>query len=287
MQKKGQITIFIILGIVLIVVSGIFFYINKSSAESESAVSVAKSSDSTDSDIVQTYAEACLKMVTEEALFNKIGLQGGYINPVNVPSEGITYSRGGVSNDVPYYIQGASTNYPTLEDINGDLKTYVEDEFENCFQISVFEDISLNILRTNEEINADVSLNEEDVSVVLNYPLTIKKENTETKLGLFSVILPIRLKALYESAKIMVDRIKTAQNTPLNTPPNTYNISFDCSDYNKNGITNVYNKPGSDTATRIIQFMDFSTYYDHYFNSYIFQFAVKNVNVVGKCSPPS
>jgi len=36
-------------------------------------------------------------------------------------------------------------------------------------------------------------------------------------------------------------------------------------------------------AKEIIQFVDFSTYEQNYFNSYIFQFAVKNVNATGSC----
>ena len=101
MKKRGQITIFLILGLILIIVAGFIFYFNKSSARSQSAVSVAQSLDSSDTEIVKTYAESCIKNAAEDALFNRIGVQGGYIDSNNAPA-----SASYLGDDVPYFTDG-------------------------------------------------------------------------------------------------------------------------------------------------------------------------------------
>jgi len=89
------------------------------------------------------------------------------------------------------------------------------------------------------------------------------------------VALPIRFKILYDDAVTLVENIKDSQ-------PETYDISSDCDNYG--GLINVHLKDSDDGSSKIIQFEDFSTYNEKYFNSYIFQFAVKNVNVDGDCA---
>jgi uncharacterized protein (UPF0333 family) len=266
MQKKSQITIFLVLGVVLIIIVGFIFYFNKSSAKSQSVVSVTQSLDSSDTEIVKTYAESCIKNTAEEALFEKIGLQGGFIDTNNAPQ-----STSYLGNDVPYLVDVNNIYILSLGTIRDRLSNYVEVEFINCFKEDVFEDIGINISRDTGTTNAEVSFNENDVSITLLHPVIIRKDKSETKIDSFRVSLPIRLRALYESAVVLLDNIK-------NTQPDVYDISSDCNDYDKNGLTNVYFK-----NNEIIQLVDFSTYEEYYFNSFIFQFAVKDVNVDGNC----
>ena len=74
-----------------------------------------------------------------------------------------------------------------------------------------------------------------------------------------------------------MEKVKSLQ------PDNKYDISTDCNIYDKNGLTNVYLRDSNDKKGRIVQFVDFSTYNNYYFNSYIFQFAVMNVTIEGSC----
>lgn len=285
--KRGQITIFIILGLVIVIIFGIFFYVSKFSAKTKGTSGVAKSLETGDTEIVKTYVEVCLKIVSEDALFNRIGLYGGYIDPNGDVEYGEAPSNPDptsyLGNAVPYYLDGTDTYTPDLNDIKKRMSNYIAVEFEKCFETGVFKDIGISIIKpdvdyqaisfdfSKTDVNVDVSLNEEDVSISFTYPLTIKKGAAESKLDSFGVVLPIRLKAIYESAKTLVQNTKNDQ-------PNTYDISSDCDSYDKNELTNVYLKNGE-----IIQFVDFSTYEENYIRSYIFQFAVKNVNIIGNC----
>lgn len=332
MQKRSQITVFLILGIILIVVFGLMYYANTNKRTTTVKTQATKENvESTD--IVNSYAENCIKKAAEEALFNRIGLQGGFINP----NGDVRYKEEGIRNSpitppttlfddkiIPYFLEvkcnehchqwedildcrpkpepcepdcspictvvgqrcvqnfchwGYTEYIPSLDSIKEKLGNYIKVEFEKCFNTKVFEDIGMKFIKPSAaKISVDIGLNEEDVSIKLTYPLTIIKDKTQANIDSFAITLPIRLKALYESAKHFVNQIK---NVPeMEMPPSIikYIIMPDCGTYDKNHLTNVYFK-----NNEIVQFVDFSTYKEKYLNSFIFQFAVKNVNVNGAC----
>ena len=320
MKKRGQIGIFMIIGLLILILSAFYFYLSNNNSKSNSFSPI--NSKPSDSDVVKAYAEACIKKIGEDALFNKIGLQGGYINPdgdskygengltgspINPPS--VLFS----GNNVPYYLEAVCDevycaqqacvpqpcvcakqkcrkwsyreNIPDIDAISKKLANYAAVEFEKCFTSDAFKSIGINIIKPNTDFQAvNFDINEEDVSIDFKYPLTIKKDGTETKLDSFRVVLPIRLKDLYDSSRDFAKKIETKiisyQDTDfISMVP--YSILDDCNSYDKNGLINVYTKNNADNT--ITQFNDFSTYYSHYFNSYIFQIAVKNVKVDGNC----
>lgn len=301
MKKRGQIVVFMMLTVVIVAVIGFLFYINGSSVKDKSTASIEKSSEIDNIKIVKSFAETCIKIASEDALFNKVGLHAGYINPDGNPEYGEnrikypdpTYFLG---NSVPYYLEASATSgvlqyntfIPSLDIISKKLANYIAVKFENCFNASVFKELGLIIKKpypdyqsvnfdfTKTDVKVNAYLNEDDVDIKFDYPLIIGIGATETRLHEFNVVLPIRFKALYDSTLMLIENAVKAQ-------PNSYNISKDCLSYDKNGLTNVYVKNSND-GQKIIQFVDYSTYYNNYFNSYIFQFALKNINIVGKCA---
>ncbi len=286
MKKRGQISYFLILSISLVIVAGLVLYVKNIGVKKQT---VEKSSESEDAGIVKSYAEACLKNLAEEALFKKVGIQGGYINPNGLLEVDNGKSRFNFEstlyheNFVPYYLEKTTINgrmdyytfVPTLEQIQDKLGNYIAAEFENCFDIGVFADKGIEIITPTKEseIKAAVNANEEDVSINFRYPLIVKKGSVQTKLDLFLVTLPIRLKSIHDWASTLVENIKNKQ-------PDEYDTSISCN-FDKRGLTNIYLKEISNG--KIIQFIDFSTYNEKYLKSFIFQFAVKDVNVKGNC----
>lgn len=282
MKKRGQITIFLIMGIIILILAGSFYYIKSYSAKStlENAPDKAQTSEA---NIVKTYAEACIKRIADEALFGRIGLQGGYIDPNGdakynengVPLSGPRPARY-LQDVVPYYLNDSKTYYPSLGEIGNKISNYVNVEFGNCFKKDAFEAIGI-VIEPLEAAKAEVSINQEDVSVNVDYTTNVRKGGTKTSIKSFRVVLPIRLKPIYESAIFLVEKVKSLQ------PDNEYDTSADCSIYDKNGLTNVYLRNTNDNLGKIVQFVDFSTYNNYYFNSFIFQFGVMNVTIKGSC----
>src|SRR3989338_965674 len=120
MQKRGQITLIAIVGIFLVVVGGLYFYLSGHKAKTKSQAIIEESIKPEDYNIVRSYAEVCLKESAEKALFDRIGIQGGYINTSREPKyleDGIvgspinpaTSPYNGV--EVPYYLEAKCSEY--------------------------------------------------------------------------------------------------------------------------------------------------------------------------------
>ena len=115
MQKRGQIAIFLIIGVVLLILVGIFYSLAKYSVKSASKNAVAENTNPSDADIVKAYAISCLKMVSDDALFNRIGLQGGFIEPAGAPNYLENKLEKPESQIVPAYVSftdGVAKNVP-------------------------------------------------------------------------------------------------------------------------------------------------------------------------------
>ena len=334
MKKRGQVTVFLIIGLVILISFGIFYYAK--SYNTKSAIKNALKKTASETDIVKAYVEACIKNVAEEALFEKIGEQGGYID-VNANPK---YGEKGVAGsqispayisfqgkNVPYYLEayceeiycsqyaacpvppcpcikqkcrswGYKEYTPTLDAISKKLANYIAVEFEDCFNKNIFEDIGIRIEKpvvdyqainfdfSRGNANVEVNFNEEDISIKLTYPLIIRKADAKSMLDSFIVFLPIRLKSLFEGSKDLVADMKSqieglSDTDYLSDAPFSIAQS-DCPTYVRNDLTNLYTKTAADNS-KIMQFVDFSTYYNYYVNSHIFQFAVKNIKIEGNC----
>ena len=285
MQKRGQVTFFMVIALAIVIIVGLYYYMAKYNAKSKSSRIIKENTDFTSANIVKIYVESCLKSVSEDAIFNRIGVHGGYIDPkISMPIEQQTPF---LDNSVPYYLEANCPDsicsnfkeyFPDDNIIIKELTKYIRLEFEKCFDTKVFENVGLNVTKLTDNSKIGVNLNEEDVTIKLNYPITIIRKGTETNIDSFAVTLPIRLKSLYSSSISLIEKIKNLQSNKYTITPD------DCKSFDKNGLTNVYVKNSDNGPKEIIQFVDFSTYKEKYFNSYIFQFAVKNIKIEGSCA---
>ncbi|MCK4589765.1 MAG: hypothetical protein KAT77_04930 [Nanoarchaeota archaeon] len=261
LKKRGQITIFIIIGVILLIAVALILLLRSTTVEKELEVE-EKAAQELPSELapIESYIQSCLEKASEEALW-QVGAQGGYIN---IPDPKTTFQ----GQDLPYLLDGTISNYPTLSEIERQTADKIVEKFENCSDLSIFEKIGFNITKLGAT-QVNITIANESTFIKLTYPLSIKKGKSETKIDIFIVRLPIRLGTLYYSSLELIK--KTIATQP-------YNIAQDCSSYDKNQLTNVYFKDN-----KIIQFMDYSAYQHEFFQTYIFQFAVRNVEVMGGC----
>jgi len=198
-SKKAQITIFIIIGIIIILSIGIILYVRGGSAKKELVAEVEKL-DRAGEIAIRNYVEACLKKVSEDGL-ERIGMQGGYINISDPPDhiEDLPYNISyGLDNNAD---QNLLESYrPFLSVLEKDLQEFVNSELKTCIkEFSVFKEIGFEI--TAGIINTTVTLTEEEAIISLDYPLTIKKGEAEARINRFGVNIPNRLKKIHELAK--------------------------------------------------------------------------------------
>src|SRR3989344_995119 len=80
-MKKGQISIFIIIGIIVLIALGFVLYVSFVVKESQVEVVREQGFDAVQGDQLQLYLSTCLKDVVRKGIY-AVALHGGYLNPV-------------------------------------------------------------------------------------------------------------------------------------------------------------------------------------------------------------
>ena len=79
-SKKAQITIFIIIGIILLFSSALVFYIKNKVSGVEPTATIIEKSPPADLEGMKDYVESCIYLTAKEGI-KKLGSSGGYITP--------------------------------------------------------------------------------------------------------------------------------------------------------------------------------------------------------------
>ena len=216
--RKSQVTLFIIIGLVLVLIIGFVFYLKTSAAKKqESSEKTITQKTKLQLQPMKDYVIQCMNKVTKEGLV-LLGRQGGYLYRsqggvqidfrdvfegevfVNYPSSG--------GNKVPYGIHPlrqnigiyrfSSPEYPwggypsdgaggeTFEGVFGmnglqdinRLEQHMEFYIENNMKNCVDWNIFMEYEVTEGSLNATFEIAKKDVSARLTYPLTIRQKST-------------------------------------------------------------------------------------------------------------
>ncbi len=180
MKGKGQITLFIILGIIIVVAFAVFF-----------AVAAKFNFMATEENEVTLFIEECAKQTARDAL-ERFGMQYGlYLNDYYETSfSKVNYAYN--TEDKPI----------TKEEAEEQLEIYIANNIPNC--INNFKDFPG--VSSSGGIKTGIVLAEDDIVISLDYPVTMQKEGKTAKKDKFRVELPVRLKMLIETAKTLVDK---------------------------------------------------------------------------------
>jgi len=193
-QKRGQLTIFIIIAIVLLFSVLVYFFIV--TRESEVDVDPQKSGPAGE---VYNYVEKCINDAAFSAseLFGR--QQGYHIVPFENSVDTAFYRM------AYYYLEGA-TLIPPNEFFDGELSKIIDDEIE--YYCSDFSDFEGRYDISSGKVESKVTIFEDNVVVNVNYPISIRNEDTATEISRFSYTLQIRLKHLVDVSRTLVEEIK-------------------------------------------------------------------------------
>jgi len=166
MEKKGQATILIILGIVIVVLAILIMQSRSVTLKEEAAVVVPEQVKG-----VVSYTNDCLRDLTEEGL-NLIGLHGGYIElPNNIRYNPRAYLQTVSGIKVPYWVHGENNlRIPDKETIKKELENYINNNFLNKCSYGDFTNQGYNF--EFDEIKSEVTINDDNVYVKLNNKIT-------------------------------------------------------------------------------------------------------------------
>ncbi|MBN2458383.1 hypothetical protein JXB31_04610 [Candidatus Woesearchaeota archaeon] len=209
LEKRAQITLFIVVGIVVlfVVAAGIAVY-NSTLIKDEMPILERTATFEKKSSTVRTYTEECLSEVGKEAIV-VTGLSGGYyFLPKNTFSLGYT--------SVPYYyykedISQVLSKQEIMQNIGG----YIGDNIGYCLDdYSSFAAKGYNITAGDAEVR--VTGGNSKIKVELSMPVYIEKDGISSKEDHFSSEFDLRLDDIY----LIVNEMIT------NTIVDPYNIYY-------------------------------------------------------------
>ena len=214
MNKKAQITIYIIIGIVILFSIGTAIYVaNRLLAPPEEISPVDRP--------IKDYIETCIQQVGEEVLI-PIGAHAGYLDPLdpalsgqdifvsNDPAEGDALLVSKITRDIiPYWFYMSTENtckecmleslQPSIEQIKEQVDGYVEEHLEDCLN-SFDPFLKQGYIFETGPIKSDVLLAEESTRFLVNYPVTVKKLDVTTQIENFVADVDIPFKKMYDLA---------------------------------------------------------------------------------------
>ncbi len=218
MAKKGQITLFLIIGIILVFMVIFVFVFAKTLREAQIGQSYKRLILSGE-EIGQAkgYLDSCLK---ERAgtLLKLLGLQGGILPGEEYRNPFIT--RGAFL--VPYYLKDKAAYIPNPSFLQNQLTSLLRTEFQGCVENNVLQEVGVTIVLTGN-VSSDVLINKDNVAFHVNASILVSKGNFQSTLEEFYYRAPIKLGYLIDKARLLVTLIKNANTDPEN--PGAFDIS--------------------------------------------------------------
>ena len=208
-NKRAQISLFLLVGIVVIVGFILIFHL-KSSGPSEVNFNKIQS------DAIKDYVDSCVELTAKHAVIT-LGLQGGFIG---IPNDVklLTFKQSPPINvvylyDYDNYVGNQYSKLQSLDAWQNELSDYINKNLEVC--INNFKPFKLQGYDiTAGKPNANVKIRDRDIVVNLDYPLVIKKGNTQEKLNDFQVRVGIDLKEVHQQVENILNAIYSSDNNP-------------------------------------------------------------------------
>ncbi len=219
MNNKGQITIFIIAGILILLLASLVFYIRWRYTQTTAEIGLEQENIPDWSEPVKIYVEDCIEETSIKA-FKMLGQHGGYIdfydydsvrrlfriNPEEpTESDAVALSPGSEAQ-IAYWFYMHSPNscqkctmtslMPSLAYIEQQLNRYMERELLEC--LDGFRGLKEQNLDISEgEIDVSAHINSEDVSFLVDYPLKVRLGEATSSIDKFFYELDFNFYEIY------------------------------------------------------------------------------------------
>ncbi len=184
MRKRGQITIFIIIAIIIVAcVVGFFLFRQELKLED-----IFTSKDNS----VYLFVENCITDTGKDAIYHVAENGGYFLSHEFSTSEGI-----------PYYYYNGKNYMPSKTRIEKEISYYMNQILSFCTE-DFIDFPNLNI--TEREIETETKITNDEVIFNVKYPLTIKEGEETTRIEDFKNIkIPVRLDTIYNSIEEIIE----------------------------------------------------------------------------------
>lgn len=222
--KKAQVTMFVILGLVLLIIIALlyFVFLKKSVVKDGFEEPIPEEFKP-----VSDYVKSCIHELGIEAI-KKMGEHGGYINPLDEYLTGKSFKFDianptnselvSLTNDetgaIPYYLHvpgvASYKNFyvkseaPLISSMELQLSRYINKNLPFCINnFEGFDERGVGITADNDNITSFVKIRDDELEFFVTYYLNITKDEVKIKITGFTDIIRFPLKKYYEYAQII------------------------------------------------------------------------------------
>lgn len=197
MSKRGQITIFIIIGIVfLLLVAGLIYFQSRDvTIKEQQEIQQAVAQLPGNAQSVRSFVDSCVADTSERAVFY-FGMIGGDIIPNPWPAM-YQYDE---KFSVPFYYMKGVPYAPTKKDAEAIMARYIEQELKNCTDFTQLAGLTVEL----DRVTATANMDEDKVNFFVTFPIRA------TFAGAATVDIPEKYFASVEAR--VLDAVEIAHN---------------------------------------------------------------------------
>ncbi len=199
MKKRGQVTTFMIIGLVIVIVVILIFALRQAGIGIDPQSYLGNKID-----VIEREAKACTQEKLEE-VSELIGKQGGTINPENYRMH-----NGYRVNYLCYNIPNAPeclNNMVFENEVEKEIEDYLNSEVPSCVDVESMSEQLLNFFPDIEdaEFESSVDIRENGVFVEVSYPVALKRGDKRVELKDFSELIDHPLGKLLDTTYDIVN----------------------------------------------------------------------------------
>ncbi len=213
MKKRGQATLFVIIGFLLLLSLSLGYYVL--SVKQTGIKAQAQETPTTQTSLPVKYlVDKCLSLLVKNGV-TLLGKKGGYITsrPERLTNDMIRLTE---KEELAYFYLRNGNNFqqlppkeylPTIEDMQKELEGYVKNELRYClddFEFFATKGIDVKM----EKITVKATIAQKAVTIDLYFPVTLQTDEKTMQVKDFTTTLPIRLGEMRDIAERIVQETK-------------------------------------------------------------------------------
>ncbi len=175
MDKRGQITVFIILSLLIVAIVALIFLFIKPPKETPGVYTAS----------IYNFVDECIQETAEDAIY-EIGQNGGYYFPANISTP----------TGIAYYYENGRNLIPKKERVEEQISLYIKENLFFCTKNFV-QFTNYNI--SQREINVETTISNDKVILEINYPIIISQGEESAIIEDFEKEINVRIGLIYSS----------------------------------------------------------------------------------------
>jgi hypothetical protein len=190
MLKRGQVSIFIIVGVAILLLAGLILVFNSSTIKIKENPQILSQSS------IQEFMQSCLERTSKQGI-TRITRQGGYYTPPNESS--IVY----FNDQIPYFYENKEYKIITAKVFEEQLGKYINENLPSCIgDLNQFRDegYAFEIKNPQATITAD-----KNILIDVKYPIEVRKDQSVANLDGFTYSIDLNIDNFLKSSKELVD----------------------------------------------------------------------------------